>query len=241
MDIYLDLETIPDQTLGAVEAIMEEIEVKAPNLTKPKLIELLKLDASSAKYKSVDELKDIWLERNGEEARKEQAIEKWLKTSFDGGKGEICCIGVSINGNTQTFVGEEKAMLIKLNDFIVGHSPFDTDNPTINVNFICHNAKFDLPFLHKRFVVNGIKPQFKCNFNGRHGQHHFCTMEEWAGFNGRISQDNLCKILGLKTKPGMTGADVWPEYQKGNIDKIAEYCKHDVESVIQIHKRLTWS
>jgi len=242
LNVYIDLETIPDQTPNAVDLIMEDMVVKAPDLTKPKLIEALAMDPSQGKYKQVSELKEMWIEKFGEEAKKEQATEKWLKTSFDGGKGEICCIGVSINGNTRVIYSEsEDYMLAELNSFIVESSPFDTDNPSINVNFIAHNAKFDLPFLHKRFVINGIKPQFKCNFNGHHGQHHYCTMEEWAGFNSRISQDSLCKILGLPLKDGMDGSQVWPEYQKGNIEKIAEYCKSDVETVIAIHKRLTWS
>lgn len=216
MNVYLDLETIPEQN---------------PNMDDYRA--LVKVPGNMKKQETID----AWMKENLES----EAEKLWLKTSFDGGKGQICCIGVSIDGGDVVTITEpsESLMLVSLNMLITDSHDFARGKP--EVNFICHNAKFDLPFLHKRFVVNGIKPQFKCNFNGRHGQHHFCTMEEWAGFNGRISQDNLCKILGLKTKPGMTGADVWPEYQKGNIDKIAEYCKHDVESVIEIHKRLTWS
>lgn len=209
MNVYIDLETIPEQN---------------PNMDDYK--KLVKPPGNMKKQETIDK----WMKENLDS----EAEKLWLKTSFDGGKGEICCIGVSVNGNTQVLVGEEKAMLIQLNNLIIGASEFG--HAKQEVNFIAHNAKFDLPFLHKRFVINGIKPQFKCNFNGRHNQHHFCTMEEWAGFNGRISQDNLCKILGLPLKNGMDGSQVWPEYQKGNIDKIAEYCKSDVETVIAIHK-----
>ena len=220
MDVFLDSETIPEQN---------------PNMDDYRA--LVKAPGNMKKQETID----AWMEENLES----EAEKLWLKTSFDGGKGQICCIGVSCAGVTEMLIGDEAEILIQLNGFIHILDPrgqiVDQPRTAPEVNFICHNAKFDLPFLHKRFVVNGIKPQFKCNFNGRHGQHHFCTMEEWAGFNGRISQDNLCNILGLKTKPGMTGADVWPEYQKGNIEKIAEYCKHDVETVIEIHKRLTWS
>jgi 3'-5' exonuclease len=238
MKVYLDLETIPDQTPNAVQLIADELTVKAPDLTKPKLIDALDLDPAQGKFKTVPELKEMWLEKFGESAKMDQAEEKWLKTSFDGGRGEICCIGVSISGKTQILVDEEKPMLIQLNNLILGNCDYARVKP--DVEFVAHNAKFDLPFLHKRFVINKVKPQFKTNWHGRHGQHHFCTMEEWAGFGGRISQDNLCEILGLPTKPGMTGADVWPEYQKGNIEKIAEYCKYDVETVIELHKRLTF-
>jgi hypothetical protein len=214
LNVYIDIETIPEQN---------------PNMDEYKA--LVKAPGNMKKQETIDK----WMVENQESA----AEELWLKTSFDGGKGQICCIGVSINGETKTFTGTEINMLVSLNAFIADHTDFAVAKS--EVNFIAHNAKFDLPFLHKRFVINGIKPQFKCNFNGRHGQHHYCTMEEWAGFNGRISQDNLCKILGLPVKDGMDGSQVWPEYQKGNIDKIAEYCKSDVETVIAIHKKLTWS
>jgi len=215
MNVFIDLETIPEQNpdMDHYRAL-----VKPPgNMKKAETI-------------------NAWMTDNLEV----EAEKLWLKTSFDGGKGQICCIGVGINGHTQVLTSDsEIVMLDQLNHMISVHNEIKRTVPEIN--FIAHNAKFDLPFLHKRFVINGIKPAFKCNFNGRHGQHHFCTMEEWAGFNGRISQDNLCKILGLPLKDGMDGSQVWPEYQKGNIDKIAEYCKSDVETVIAIHKRLTWS
>lgn len=213
LKVYLDLETIPEQN---------------PDMNKYK--DGIKPPASYKKKESIDK----WMEENVDK----EAESRWLKSSFDGGKGQICCIGLNIGGETHALVGEEKAMLIQLNNLIIGYSDFK--HAFREVEFICHNAKFDIPFLHKRFVVNKVKPQFKCTWNGRHGQHHFCTMEEWAGFNGRISQDNLCEILGLPKKDGMDGSQVWSEFQKGNIDKIAEYCKSDVETVIAIHKRLTW-
>ena len=220
LNCYIDIETLPEQN---------------PNMDDYK--SLVKAPGNMKKQETIDK----WMEENLES----EAEKLWLKTSFDGGKGQICCIVVSYAGITESIVGEEGKILTKLNDVINIFDPrgniVDKPRTKAEVNFIAHNAKFDLPFLHKRFVVNGIKPQFKCNFNGRHGQHHFCTMEEWAGYNGRISQDNLCKILGIESsKDKMDGSQVWPEYQKGNIDKIAEYCADDVRALIEIHKRLTW-
>ena len=65
-------------------------------------------------------------------------------------------------------------------------------------------------------------------------------MYAWAGYGNRISQDNLCKLLGLPTKPGMSGKDVWPAWQAGEYDKIAQYCKYDVDTVCELHNRLTF-
>ena len=51
-----------------------------------------------------------------------------------------------------------------------------------------------------RYSVNNIKPAPKFNPHGRHGNNHFCTMEAWAGFGGRISLNNLADILGEGSK-----------------------------------------
>jgi hypothetical protein len=230
MEIVVDIETIPDQTPGAVDKIAEDLVVKAPDLTKPKLIEALDLGADG-KYKTVPELKEMWLEEFGKDAKLKQAKDKWLKTSFDGGYGEICCIGIS--GMIFTTKGsDERSMLTQfwesVDASLSGRFPF----------FIAHNAKFDLPFIYHRSVINGVKPVRGFNPHGRHDQDHYCTMEGWAGFNGKIGLDRLAKILGITGKEGMSGADVWPEYEKGNLAGIAEYCQDDVRITSEIYNKL---
>ena len=238
LKLIIDIETIPDQTPNAAELLAKDFVVKAPDLTKPKLIDALKLGADG-KFKAVAELKEMWLSEFGEAAKLDQAKAKWLKTSFDGGKGEICCICIAtLTGGVVQIIGESEAVILdQLNEYIRQLADLDG-----NVYFIGHNSKkFDLPFLHKRFVINKIRPTFKLIAHGRHNQNCFDTMEEWAGFNERISMDNLAKALGVKGKTeGMNGAEVWPEYQKGNIKKIANYCADDVECTREIYKRLTF-
>ena len=93
--IVVDIETLPNQDKGAIAKIAETLIVKAPDLTKPKLIDLVE---GGDKFKSVAELKEMWLEQFGANAKIEQATAKWLKTSFDGGYGQICCICVDDDG-----------------------------------------------------------------------------------------------------------------------------------------------
>lgn len=218
MKIVIDIETIPDQTPGAKQLYIDS--VKAP-----------------AKFKKAESIAQ-WLEENKESEGEQQ----WLKTSFDGAKGQVCAVGVLCvdTGRKDVFTGSERGILMQLSDFCVENAPFD--NATTAAYFIGHNAKgFDLPFLHKRFVINNIKPGFKCKWHGRHGVDMYDTMEGWAGFNGRISLDNLANALGLGGKTeGMDGSQVWPEFEKGNIDKIASYCADDVELTYQVYKRLNW-
>jgi predicted PolB exonuclease-like 3'-5' exonuclease len=232
MQIVIDIETIPDQTKDAVKKIAETLTVKAPSsYNKPDFIKDLNLDQS--KYKSVSELRELWVQELGEPKKIEQAKEQWLKTSFDGGRGQIACIVIKIIDEDLTieFSGDEKNILTQF---------WNTVNEKTELPFfIAHNAKFDLPFLWHRSVVNNVKSAPKFNPHGRHGNNHFCTMEAWAGFGGRISLNNLADILGEGSKTdGMDGSQVWPEYQAGNIDKIVSYCVDDVELTSRVYKRL---
>lgn len=217
MNVFIDIETIPEQNPNMDEY---KSQVKAP-----------------AQYKKQDSI-DKWLADNADKV----AEENWLKTSFDGGKGQIVCICASAGDEVYKFYDENEMIVLgRFNDWISAVQPFD--HATTPIVFVGHNVRnFDLPFLHKRMIINQVKPNFKTTWHGRHGLHCFDTMEEWAGFNGRISQDNLCKILGIESSKngGMDGSQVWPEFQKGNIGKIADYCAEDVRCVIEMYNRMKW-
>ena len=212
MNVFIDIETIPEQN---------------PDLEKYK--EGVKPPAT---YKKAESIKK-WMDENADK----EAESKWLKTSFNGAYGEIVCICIEVNGSACTFKREsnEKALLASFWTFL------DVELSGRNPYFIAHNAKFDLPFLWHRSVINRVRPVHFMP-HGRNGQAYYCTMESWAGFNKTISMDNLAKVLGIEGKSkGMTGADVWPEYQKGNIDKIAEYCADDVRVLREIYNRMTFA
>ena len=194
--IFIDIETIPDQTQGAVEQIAESLEVKAPSThNKPDFIKDLNL-GDSAKYKTVSELKQMWVEEFAESKRIEQAKEQWLKTSFDGGKGNLCCVGITDDDKSiTTLTGDEVTILESLNIYLRQYS---------TVTFVAHNKRFDLSFLFKRMVINGVKPEFVFD---PHSKKHICTMELWEGFGGKISLDKLANQLDLGGKiDGMFGS-----------------------------------
>jgi len=216
MNIVIDIETIPDQSPTAKQEIAETI--KHPVQMK--------------KQETIDD----WHNGSGKYAgEKEKAIEeKWLKTSFDGGYGQICCICFDMGGHEHslTTTGDDRDLLSNFWDII--------NETKESLYFIAHNAKFDLPFLWHRSIVNNVIPAKFFKPHGRHGSDHFCTMEAWAGFNGKIGLDRLAKILRLGSKTeGMDGSQVWPEFQKGNIQKIADYCMDDVRLTKAIFERLT--
>jgi hypothetical protein len=236
MKIVIDIETIPDQSVSAIATIAETLEVKAPSLLKPQLIDALEL-GGDGKFKSVDELKSMWVSKFGSEAKLIQAEQQWLKTSFDGAYGQICCICVDIDGEQLTFSDVDEYYLLA--EF------WHSINSKLNGRhgtYIAHNAKFDLPFLYHRSVITKIPPEPSFKPHARHGSVGvFCTMEAWAGFGGKIGLDRLAKALGVAGKTGMSGADVWPAYKNGEHKKIAEYCADDVRITKEIYNRLTFS
>lgn len=220
--IYLDIETVPSQ---------------APDI-RAELARDIKPPGTLKKPESIAE----W-----EAASKPGAVEEaYLKTSFDGGAGQIVCIGWAVDdGPAQSVTApdlsaaQEAAMLAAwfatLRDISSGthHS-----RPVL----VGHNhVAFDLPFLWKRAVVHGHKPPLWWPRDPKPWSDTVAdTMVMWAGTKDRISMDKLCRILGLPGKGGHSGADVWPMVQAGKLDDVSAYCRADVERTRAMYHRLTF-
>lgn len=225
MNVFVDIETIPEQP-----------EDKA----KARITETISAPATMSKAETIDD----WHSGSGKYAGvKEAAIEKaYRDTSFDGAKGEVASVSwavgeLPVRVEYRTIGGDERGLLKTFfNDILSSHS-------TTKPYFIGHNAgEFDLKFLYHRAVILGVKPGFSLSQDGRHGSSFFDTMVAWAGYRNRISQDNLCKALGIPGKPDdIDGSKVWDFVKAGKVARVAEYNKDDVEKVRKIYKRLTFS
>ena len=226
MKIWIDIETVPTQP---------ELETKA------EIAKSIKHPAAMKKAETIQ----AWHEGEGKYAgEKAKSIEDaYRKTSLDGTKGEV----VSVSWHSENGKGgtnyrdifnekqDEASLLEVLFDDIRlacdGRPPF----------FIGHNIRFDLKFLFQRSIIRGVNPEFKIPFSGRHEQNFYCTMEAWAGFNGRISQDNLCKALGIEGKPcDIDGSKVWDFVKAGDIVRVADYNEDDTDKVIKIYNKLNF-
>lgn len=242
MNVCIDIETIPDQTPGAKEVIAETLEIKCPLKTKGEIGQALNMSDKDIKFTSKDDLELRWIKEVGERDREAVAEEAWRKTSFDPTKGEIVSIGwKKEKGDARVEYRQyqdrdEPEFLLMVRDYMAfkgnNRPPF----------FVGHNVTFDLEFLYKKFVIHGVNPGFSIPFSGRHKQHYYCTMEAWAGYNKRISQDALCEILGLPKKPGhIDGSKVWDYVRDGKVKEVAEYNLYDVETVEKIYNQLNFT
>ena len=207
---YIDIETIPCQDPAYLDKL--RAEVKAP--------------ASFKKPESIAE----WLTENRETA----ALEQLAKTSFDPARGHICTIawadnqGQILSAHAQT-VDQERDVLRSL----FSHLSFEPRQ------FIGHYISgFDMRFILCRAVVLGVQiPRSIPRDVKPWSATIFDTMVAWAGAKGSVSQDNLCTALGLTGKGDFDGSMVAAAWAAGEHEKIESYCRDDVATVREIHRK----
>lgn len=216
---YFDIETIPSQIDGIRDELAKTIEPPG-NISKAETIA-------------------AW------HAEKKPALieEAYLKTSFDGGVGQVCVIGFAVgDGPTHLYsVGDDLSHAAErkiMEDF------FCAVTDAGPVQFVGHNViGFDFPFLWKRAMVLGVKPPWVFPRNPKPwGELVADTMLLWdATQRAGGSMDRVCRLMGIPGKGDMNGSKVWPAIQDGRIAEVAEYCRGDVERTRAMHKRMTFA
>jgi hypothetical protein len=217
IDVYIDIETVPNQSPEYRAKVRAGI--KAP-----------------ASYKKPESIAQ-WLAENADA----EADTQIAKTSFDPAAGHIVCIGFSIAGGptyalSATSVEDEKTILIAFFEALRHQLP---DNPGV-VRFIGHYITgFDLRFIINRAIVLGVPiPSIIPRDIKPWSQDIFDTMVAWSGPKDRISQANLADALGIDGNKGdFDGSQVAEAWARGEHERIAEYCRGDVETVRAIHRR----
>lgn len=240
MNLYLDIETIPAQAPEAVELIGERTAADA--LAASAAVK------APANYKDQDKIDAYIAEKRAElqESLAVKAREDWLRSSFDGGLGQVVAIGFAVDDSPVRVIHvdglglEEESELLRL--FFEALREASSGTSHMRPTLIGHNLiGFDLPFITKRSIVHGRRPPIWWPRNPKPWSDSvYDTMHQWAGDRDRISLDKLCRILGLPGKEGMTGADVWPAVEAGRIADVAAYCAKDVARVRAVHQRMTY-
>lgn len=214
---YFDIETLPAQ----------DPEVRAD------IAASIKPPATYKKPESIAE----WLAEN----RDKEAEAEWLKTSFDGGVGHVFCIAYAFGDEDPRVLLQPQ--LSRANEAAVLEVFFRDLAEAGHVQLVGHNViGFDIPFLWKRAMVLGVRPPYNFPRNPKPWAENVSdTMLLWdATQRAGGSMDRLCKLLGIPGKGDFGGADVWPAIQRGEFDRVAEYCKGDVERTRAMFKRMTF-
>jgi predicted PolB exonuclease-like 3'-5' exonuclease len=108
-----------------------------------------------------------------------------------------------------------------------------------------HNSKeFDIPFICRRLLINGIRLPNVLNLAGKKPWEilHLDTMELWkfGDYKAYTSLALLCNVFKIPTpKDDISGADVARVYyEEKDLPRIKKYCEKDVVALIQLFMRM---
>lgn len=135
---------------------------------------------------------------------------------------------------------DEKELLEKFKDILSSHPAGD------RLILCAHNGKeFDFPYLCRRMLINQISLPAVLDISGKKPWeiNHLDTLEMWkfGDYKNYTSLDLLATVFDIPgSKNMMDGSMVNDEYYlKKNLKGIAEYCRDDVEVLIQIFVRMS--
>lgn len=202
------------------------MKVKAPNIL------FFDIETLPAPVESEPTLQELFDAKPG----RSRSFDEYLRgTSLSGNWGRILCIGIGVNNEPiKVLSGTELEILTAFWKVAA-----DIDR------FVGHNIlEFDLPFIGKRSIVNGVKPSRQIPMVRYQSDVVFDTMRQWdhwaSGYGTSLHQ--LALLLGLESsKQGIDGSQVYDFYRAGKVQEIYDYCARDVEVTRQVYKKMTFS
>lgn len=213
-NIYIDIETIP----GPVMPSIDELVANAPgNMKKPETIR-------------------AWAEEN--------QMEQYRKQALDSMQGEILAVGFAHNDNVpgcaiRTGDMDEKTLLVMVEAALM---QIVKTYKGVTPVWVGHNVKcFDLPWMWRKCLKYGLYDLARAIPKGRYTKDIEDTMEMWAiDYKDHVSLSKIAGFFGLNGKTeGLDGSKVYDAYIAGEHDRIAEYCKGDVELTRNIHRLIS--
>jgi 3'-5' exonuclease len=158
----------------------------------------------------------------------------------------ISCVLRSRDGLTIFSLGDEKAAekeivqrffdgLDRFTPVLVSWNGSGFDMPVLNYRALRHGID-----AHRYWEVGETDRDFRYNnYMSRYHWRHIDLMDVLSGYgaSGRASLDLVAQLIGLPGKLGIGGAAVWPNYQRGELAAIRDYCELDVLNTFLIYLR----
>ena len=222
--LHIDIETIPSQKKGAVEAIREAIKPPATM--------------------SVQATIDKWYAEKADDAANEQH----RKQSFDGALGEIISIAWALDDGPVNVnyryddneAGLLRAFFVDINELTDKYGQ-KAHISTWSGHYI---TGFDLRFIWQRCVMLGVRPSVHIPYDAKPWDSKvYDTKIEWTGMgsgSGIGSLDALSKAFGFEGKGDIDGSKVYDYWLAGRIEEIAEYNKQDVVKCRALYNKMNF-
>jgi DNA polymerase elongation subunit (family B) len=106
------------------------------------------------------------------------------------------------------------------------------DRYLATAGWVGHNIRnFDLPWIIHRIWKYGATKVLHMLPTGQRDKRIIDTSELWgvSSFKNYTSLDSICNFLGLKTKEGIDGGQVYDHFLRGEHEKVYQYCRDDVD------------
>lgn len=159
--------------------------------------------------------------------------------------GKVVCISVGFIRKDKLYIksycsNDEKDILNQFSALVKGH--FNNKE-----NHLCgHNVKeFDIPYLCRRMLINGIEIPQVMNLMGKKSWEspHIDTLEMWkfGDYKHYTPLNLLTNVFGIPSpKDDINGSDVGSVYwNEKNLTRIATYCEKDTTTVAQLFLKMT--
>ena len=222
--LVFDIETVPDQRPGVLEAIRETISPPA-NYKKPETIEK-------------------WMAENADD----QADHEYRKLALNGLTCEICSIAWETedddNRGAVTRVAgdkmDERELLLKFARSMF--ALYKRDRHVTRPLFVGHNVLgFDLRILMQRCLVNRVALPWRLPVDARHGRDVFDTMHAWSGWRDYVKLDDLYRALcpDMPIDEGMDGSKVLDLFRDGQRTQLQRYNEFDVVKAHAVYQYFT--
>ena len=223
IELFCDIETLPVIDEKLISLVTDKVKHPA-NMSKPETI---------AKWEAEEKPLAI--------------AEAISKTALDGTYGRVCCIGFGFGDATVSSIvsRDEKELLTKFYAEVESKCTDAKSKTVTRPKVIGHNIRdFDLSFLWKRSIINGIKPSPLLPWSeAKWSEHIGDTMYMWdSAPDKRISLHRLCIVLGVESPKdlnGMDGSDVATLWLKRDYQKIGKYCVDDVVAMRSCYRKMT--
>ena len=204
MHVYIDIETLPaDWTEERIQA--HAVAHVPGNYTKP-------------------ESKAKWVEENASDLHR--------RTSLDGLHARVLCIGLAIGDDDPVEVlYSPDAYVHDLADAL-----YERLESIPHPVYVGHNvANFDLPMLRRLAWRAGHKRLARLFPSRPRSPQVIDTQELWAGSDSnrpRVKLADLARFFDAGDKAeGLDGSQVYDAWLRGEHERIAAYCRQDVELV----------
>ena len=221
--LFLDIESLPTDRRDFIEEV--EAAVRCP-----------------ASYKKQEAIAEWW-ETEGPIARKaavhktglDGGIARMAAIAWGWGAGDVKAAHTAVDGAHSI----DRERLILTGFFAECQAVYDATGAAPTIVGHCVTT-FDIRWIWHRAIVLGVTPPWWWPVAAKPWDADSVqdTAVMWIGTRDRISLDRLARILDVGGKGEMDGSQVWDAWERGEHEKVREYCADDVRLVRRIWCRI---